>query len=139
MRRVARYGDPGGLLVAIEPPEGRLAGRPVVPVKPTAIKARREGGSGPPGCPKARTATGCGTACSASSARSGPRRLRHAVLRRQVTRSKPDWADRAVLTSPGQGLPPITLGRGRPGQCGIGCARAVRSSVFAAPAGSLPE
>jgi hypothetical protein len=26
MRRLARYGDPGGLLVAIERPDGRLAG-----------------------------------------------------------------------------------------------------------------
>ncbi len=49
IRRLARYGDPGGLPVAIERPDGRLvdllleAGHPVVPVKPNAIKAWREG------------------------------------------------------------------------------------------------
>ena len=49
LRRLARYGDPGGLPVAIERPDGRLvdllleAGHPVVPVKPNAIKTWREG------------------------------------------------------------------------------------------------
>jgi transposase len=49
LRRLARYGHPGGLPVAIERPDGRLvdllleAGHPVVPVKPNAIKAWREG------------------------------------------------------------------------------------------------
>lgn len=49
IRRLARYGDPGGLPVAIERPDGRLvdllleAGHPVVPVKPNAIKTWREG------------------------------------------------------------------------------------------------
>src|SRR5258708_6942001 len=49
IRRLARYGDPGGLPVAIERPDGRLvdllleAGHPVVPVKPNAIKAWRDG------------------------------------------------------------------------------------------------
>ena len=48
IRRLARYGDPAELAVAIERPDGRLvdrlldAGHPVVPVKPTAIKAWRE-------------------------------------------------------------------------------------------------
>jgi transposase len=48
-RRLARFGDPAGLPVAIERPDGRLvdllleAGRPVVPVKPNAIKAWRDG------------------------------------------------------------------------------------------------
>jgi transposase len=46
--RLARHGDPAGLPVAIERPDGRLvdrlleAGHPVVPVKPAAIKAWRE-------------------------------------------------------------------------------------------------
>ena len=49
IRRLARYGAPGDLPVAIERPDGRLvdllleAGHPVVPVKPNAIKAWREG------------------------------------------------------------------------------------------------
>jgi transposase len=49
IRRLARYGAPGDLPVAIERPDGRLvdllleAGHPVVPVKPNAIKAWRDG------------------------------------------------------------------------------------------------
>jgi transposase len=49
IRRLARYGDAGGMPVAIERPDGRLvdllleAGHPVVPVKPNAIKAWRDG------------------------------------------------------------------------------------------------
>ena len=49
LRRLARFGDPGGMPVAIERPNGRLvdllleAGHPVVPVKPNAIKAWRDG------------------------------------------------------------------------------------------------
>ena len=49
LRRLARYGEAGGMPVAIERPDGRLvdllleAGHPVVPVKPNAIKAWREG------------------------------------------------------------------------------------------------
>jgi transposase len=49
LRRLARFGDPGGLPVAIERPDGRLAGllleagHPVVPVKPNAIKTWRDG------------------------------------------------------------------------------------------------
>jgi len=49
IRRLARYGDPGDLPVAIERPDGRLvdllleAGHPVVPVKPNAIKTWRDG------------------------------------------------------------------------------------------------
>jgi transposase len=49
IRRLARYGDPASLPVAIERPDGRLvdllleAGHPVVPVKPNAIKTWREG------------------------------------------------------------------------------------------------
>jgi len=49
IRRLARYGDPSGMPVAIERPDGRLvdllleAGHPVVPVKPNAIKAWRDG------------------------------------------------------------------------------------------------
>jgi transposase len=49
IRRLARYGDPGGMPVAIERPNGRLvdllleAGHPVVPVSPNAIKTWREG------------------------------------------------------------------------------------------------
>jgi transposase len=49
IRRLARFGDPGDLPVAIERPDGRLvdllleAGHPVVPVKPNAIKAWRDG------------------------------------------------------------------------------------------------
>lgn len=48
-RRLARYGAPGDLPVAIERPDGRLvdllleAGHPVVPVKPNAIKTWRDG------------------------------------------------------------------------------------------------
>ena len=48
VRRLARHGDPALSLMAIERPDGRLAdrlleaGHPVVPVKPTAIKAWRE-------------------------------------------------------------------------------------------------
>jgi transposase len=48
-RRLARYGEAGGVPVAIERPDGRLvdllleAGHPVVPVKPNAIKAWRDG------------------------------------------------------------------------------------------------
>ena len=48
-RRLARFGDPGDVPVAIERPDGRLvdllleAGHPVVPVKPNAIKTWREG------------------------------------------------------------------------------------------------
>ena len=47
--RLARYGAPGGMPVAIERPNGRLvdllleAGHPVVPVSPNAIKTWREG------------------------------------------------------------------------------------------------
>jgi transposase len=49
IRRLARYGPPGDLPVAIERPDGRLvdllleAGHPVVPVKPNAIKTWRDG------------------------------------------------------------------------------------------------
>jgi transposase len=49
IRRLARFGDPADLPVAIERPDGRLvdllleAGHPVVPVKPNAIKAWRDG------------------------------------------------------------------------------------------------
>ena len=49
VRRLARYGPPGDLPVAIERPDGRLvdllleAGHPVVPVKPNAIKTWRDG------------------------------------------------------------------------------------------------
>ena len=49
LRRLARYGDPGVMPVAVERPDGRLvdllleAGHAVVPVKPNAIKAWREG------------------------------------------------------------------------------------------------
>jgi transposase len=48
IHRLARFGDPGGVPVAIERPDGRLvdllleAGHPVVPVSPNAIKAWRE-------------------------------------------------------------------------------------------------
>ena len=48
-RRLARFGDPGDMPVAVERPDGRLvdllleAGHPVVPVKPNAIKTWREG------------------------------------------------------------------------------------------------
>jgi transposase len=49
IRRLAGYGDPASVQVAIERPNGRLAdllleaGHPVVPVKPNAIKTWREG------------------------------------------------------------------------------------------------
>ena len=49
VRRLAGYGEPGGMPVAIERPNGRLvdllleAGHPVVPVSPNAIKAWRDG------------------------------------------------------------------------------------------------
>jgi transposase len=49
IRRLARYGDPAALPIAIERPNGRLvdllleAGHPVVPVSPNAIKTWREG------------------------------------------------------------------------------------------------
>ena len=49
IRRLARFGIPGVMQVAIERPNGRLAdllleaGHPVVPVKPNAIKTWREG------------------------------------------------------------------------------------------------
>ena len=49
IRRLARFGDPADLPVAIERPDGRLvdllleAGHPVVPVKPNAIKTWRDG------------------------------------------------------------------------------------------------
>jgi transposase len=49
IRRLARYGPPGDLPVAIERPDGRLvdllleAGHPVVAVKPNAIKTWRDG------------------------------------------------------------------------------------------------
>ena len=49
IRRLSRYGDPGDMPAAIERPDGRLvdllleAGHPVVPVKPNAIKAWRDG------------------------------------------------------------------------------------------------
>ena len=49
IRRLARYGPPGEIPVAIERPDGRLvdllleAGHPVVPVKPNAIKTWRDG------------------------------------------------------------------------------------------------
>jgi len=48
-RRLAKFGDPADMPVAIERPAGRLvdllleAGHPVVPVKPNAIKAWRDG------------------------------------------------------------------------------------------------
>jgi transposase len=49
IRRLARYGEAGDMPVAIERPDGRLAGllleagHPVVPVSPNAIKAWRDG------------------------------------------------------------------------------------------------
>ena len=49
IRRLARFGDSGDLPIAIERPDGRLvdllleAGHPVVPVKPNAIRAWRDG------------------------------------------------------------------------------------------------
>jgi transposase len=49
MLRLARIGDPAGMPVGIERPDGRLvdalleAGHPVVPVKPNAIKTWRDG------------------------------------------------------------------------------------------------
>jgi transposase len=49
IRRLARYGEAGDMPAAIERPDGRLvdllleAGHPVVPVKPNAIKAWRDG------------------------------------------------------------------------------------------------
>jgi transposase len=49
IRRLARYGDPGDLPVAVERPDGRLAdllleaGHPVVPVRPNAIRTWRDG------------------------------------------------------------------------------------------------
>src|SRR5580692_1465680 len=49
IRRLARYGTPAAIPVAIERPNGRLvdllleAGHPVVPVSPNAIKTWREG------------------------------------------------------------------------------------------------
>jgi transposase len=49
IRRLAGYGEPAGMPVAIERPNGRLvdllleAGHPVVPVSPNAIKTWREG------------------------------------------------------------------------------------------------
>jgi transposase len=49
IRRLARFGDPGDMPIGIERPDGRLvdllleAGHPVVPVKPNAIKAWRDG------------------------------------------------------------------------------------------------
>jgi transposase len=49
IRRLARYGAAGGMPAAIERPDGRMAdllleaGHPVVPVKPNAIKAWRDG------------------------------------------------------------------------------------------------
>jgi transposase len=49
IRRLAGYGEAGGMPVAIERPNGRLvdllleAGHPVVPVSPNAIKAWRDG------------------------------------------------------------------------------------------------
>lgn len=49
IRRLARFGDPAGIPIGIERPNGRLvdllleAGHPVVPVKPNAIKTWREG------------------------------------------------------------------------------------------------
>jgi transposase len=49
IRRLSRFGDPDDMPVAIERPDGRLvdllleAGHPVVPVKPNAIKAWRDG------------------------------------------------------------------------------------------------
>jgi transposase len=49
VRRLARYGEPASIPVAIERPNGRLvdllleAGHPVVPVSPNAIKTWREG------------------------------------------------------------------------------------------------
>jgi transposase len=48
-RRLAKFGDPADIPVAIERPDGRLvdllleAGHPVVPVKPNAIKTWRDG------------------------------------------------------------------------------------------------
>jgi hypothetical protein len=49
IHRLVRFGSPGGMQVAIERPDGRLAdllleaGYPVVPVKPDAIKTWRDG------------------------------------------------------------------------------------------------
>jgi transposase len=49
IRRLAKFGDPADVPVAIERPDGRLvdllleAGHPVVPVKPNAIKTWRDG------------------------------------------------------------------------------------------------
>jgi transposase len=52
VRRLAQYGEPGNVPVAIERPDGRLvdallqAGHPVVPVNPNAIKTWRESETG---------------------------------------------------------------------------------------------
>lgn len=52
VRRLARFGDPDTMPIAIERPDGRLvdvlleAGHPVVPVKPHAIKTWRESEAG---------------------------------------------------------------------------------------------
>lgn len=61
LRRLASHGDPAAMPVAIERPDGRLvdalleAGHPVVPVKPNAIKAWRDGKSSPAPSPTPAT------------------------------------------------------------------------------------
>jgi transposase len=107
IRRLARYGQAGGMPVAIERPDGRLvdllleAGHPVVPVKPNAIKAWRDG----------EVLSGAKSDAGDAAVIAGYLRLRQHKLRiaapycdettalRTVTRTRGDLVDTRVATA----------------------------------------
>jgi transposase len=95
--RLARYGTPGGMPVAIERPNGRLvdllleAGHPVVPVSPNAIKTWREG----------EVLSGAKSDAGDAAVIAGYLRLRQHRLRTAVPYSDETLALRTVVRSRG--------------------------------------
>src|SRR5207245_6326072 len=95
--RLARYGTPGSMPVAIERPNGRLvdllleAGHPVVPVSPNAIKTWREG----------EVLSGAKSDAGDAAVIAGYLRLRQHRLRTAVPYSDETLALRTVVRSRG--------------------------------------
>jgi transposase len=91
--RLAGLGDPGGMPVAIERPDGRLvdalleAGHPVVPVKPNAIRAWRDG----------EVLSGAKSDAADAAVIAGYLRVRHRKLRVATPYSGQTRALRAVV------------------------------------------